>query len=465
MRYTIALTIILLTPIALNGDVLHLKDGRTLEGDVKRSPDGWVVVSKGETVTVSSDEVKSIEVGAGAKTEDAGLFSLRRSVASTTDAKSAIDKYERFIATNKDAPVAEVARADLRIWQDRLDRKLVKLGDKWVTPAEVEQAKAKYAEQLIEARDLLLAGKAKEAEAIVGKVLAGEPQEPAALYLRGILAFASGDMPAARKAFDASLAAQEHGPTMNNVAVVMMRQNQAPAALNMYGRALAASPGDPRVLDNVAEALNASAPDNKLNGPVKKLTGIFSPLDIAMAQQRASEGLYRWGATWVAKHDLDRLQAIERQVNEQLLEYEREFASLQSRLRGYDEEISANDRAMRRIEANSMLRDEQGRLIRTVLPPSYYQLQRDNDELAAAKQRAQTDIERLRVTARDVRAKLPTPRYTGAQRLIGPEGTPNLPAPAPATQPVPAIQLGPATQPASVPATSGPSPGTPGEAR
>ncbi|HEV7302250.1 MAG TPA: hypothetical protein VGN72_23125 [Tepidisphaeraceae bacterium] len=452
---TLSFIIALATTAALSsGDTIHLTDGRTLTGDVKRTPDGWTVVADGQTLQLTNDQVKSIEVGSaeGGATGDAGLASLRRSTASATDPKTVIDKYERFITAAKGKPVAEVAKVDLRIWKDRADRGLVKFGDKWLTPAEADQAKSQFDDRLIEARDHLLQGRTTEASKIIDAVLSADAQQPAALYLRGVLAFGTGDVPAARKAFDAAanaLGRDVHGPTLNNLAVVMMRQNQTPAALNTYGRALTVAPEDMRILDNVAEALQANSRDNKLAGAVKKLAATFSPLDMALAKRMASEGFFRWGATWVPQDQFQHLQAMERQVNEQIAVHEREFTAAQGRVRAIDDEVAANERSMRRIEANSVFRDETGQLVRVAYPPAYFELQRSNQELATARQKVLTEIEQIRVAANQTKAKLPTPRYTGAQRLIGPEGTPNLP-PVPAEAPPQAAAPSPA-DPAAAP--------------
>lgn len=459
MRSIAFIFAVAVTTVASLADVVQLNDGRTLEGDVKKTPDGWTVNTGAAVVEVKPEDVKSISAGASTResSDDAGLSSLRRSVSSIADPHLAIDKYKRFIATAKGAAGA-TAQADLLVWQDRLDRKLIKVGSAWITPEEAAVAKEKYGDQLIDARAKLMDGRTKDAKAIVDMVLAGDAQQPAALYLKGVLAFAESDIPTARKSFDAAVAiVADHGPTLNNLAVVMMRQNQAPAALNTYARALNASPGDPRILDNTAEALNTLSTDAKLATAVKKTTAVFAPLDIAMANRMAQDGYFRWGATWVSKEEIDRLTALEKEVRDQMAKLDADFKSSQDAIRQYEEEIDANNRAMRRIEASSTYRDEFGRVIRSSYPPVYFTLQQDNAELLARQRREQDRIEQMRAEAKVVKAKLPAPRYTGAQRLIGPEGTPGLPPLSPPVQPkivAPAAPVAPTT----VPANPGPPP-------
>ena len=43
-------------------DVIHLKDGSSVEGIVKRSDDGWTVRNNGKITHVAPDQVDSIEL-------------------------------------------------------------------------------------------------------------------------------------------------------------------------------------------------------------------------------------------------------------------------------------------------------------------------------------------------------------------------------------------------------------------
>jgi Tfp pilus assembly protein PilF len=438
----ITLVVALSAPLAF-GDVVHMQDGSTLQGDVKRGADGWTVIVDGKPVFVKTEDVKSIDVGGSAmKSDEADLASLRRSVAGMSDPKTAIDRYTRYIGTAKGA-AAEAAKADLIIWQDRLDRGLVKYAGQWLSPTDAADAKAKAIGKLSEARDKMASGDLKGARAIVdAAVAASDPPDPAAAYFKGLMAFNEGDIPTARKSFDAAVAGtSNHAPSLNNLAVVMMRQNQIPAAMNLYIRAMQAAPNDPRILDNVAEALNSSSDDAKLAAAVKKTVAVFSPLDMAMAKQMASHGYFRWGATWVSQAEFDQLQAMEKKINDELAGYEQEYKTTQDKVRKLETEIEANTRVMKRLEATSYFRDETGRTIRLQLPASYYEMQRDNEDLGAERATHLQHIDELRATAKRAKAQLPKPRYTGAQRLIGPDDAPGfIPKASPLTEEQPAGQ-------------------------
>src|SRR4051812_34067183 len=141
MRNAIFLIALLFASRGLLADVVFLKDGTTLEGDVKKNDKAWTIVTTdGTTVEVLADKVKSIELGDATKgtpgraTTD--LVSLRRSVENLSDLDAIIDRLNHFIEENKDAPAAAEARKDLLVWQERLDNDLVKLGNKWITRQE-----------------------------------------------------------------------------------------------------------------------------------------------------------------------------------------------------------------------------------------------------------------------------------------------------------------------------------------
>src|SRR5215212_11916125 len=95
----------LLLPLAARADTLTLKDGSRLEGDVKRTSDGYTITTRdGKTQNISASQVASIQLGSGEKNSAAAgadrLGSLRRSVESLTDIKQIIDRYKRFIEQN-----------------------------------------------------------------------------------------------------------------------------------------------------------------------------------------------------------------------------------------------------------------------------------------------------------------------------------------------------------------------------
>src|SRR5450432_3411705 len=98
-RFPLILVMLLVSATA--ADVIVLKDGTRLEGDVKRTPDGWTIaLGDGSVKNVAPDAVKSIALGSGPKDSQQsseGLASLRRSVDALSDINQIIDRYQRFI--------------------------------------------------------------------------------------------------------------------------------------------------------------------------------------------------------------------------------------------------------------------------------------------------------------------------------------------------------------------------------
>src|SRR5690349_2183343 len=102
------------------GDVLRLKDGTSIEGDVKKGETGWVVtLPDGGTTTVSTEDVKSIQAGPkgdGTGEPMAGLASLRRSTENAADIAPVIERYKRFVGQVAGTPAEAQAKQDLAAW-------------------------------------------------------------------------------------------------------------------------------------------------------------------------------------------------------------------------------------------------------------------------------------------------------------------------------------------------------------
>src|SRR3982751_299839 len=120
MKYTAASIVIALLATPALADVVHLKDGTRLDGDVKRGSSGYVLLTPdGKVQLIPTDQVKSIELGAASGSPDAykeKLASLRRSVEYLNDPKKIIERYHSFIEQNSGKGVESEARKDLTVW-------------------------------------------------------------------------------------------------------------------------------------------------------------------------------------------------------------------------------------------------------------------------------------------------------------------------------------------------------------
>ncbi len=344
-----------------SADIVYLKDGSKVEGEIVQKTDaGWVVKTlDGKTEKIPADRVKSFEAkrngpGTGGDDPLARLNSLRRSVDSQTDIPKIIERYRKFIEQNMGTPVTDEAVKDVAMWEDRLDKQMVKVGDKWVTKADQEAIKQKGVERAIEARHLLLANRAKEANAAIDAAIAENPSNAAAFYLRGVSAFRQSQMANARKAFDsANQLSLNHGPTFNNLAVIMWNAKQLPGSLNSYGQAMNAMPGNRQILDNVAEALNELPEAQRDNASTKKVVLLFNAQDMALQAKMKKQGLFRWGSTWVEEKDLNALKQQEQKIEDKLDALEDEYKTGQDRIDQIDRDVADTERSIRRIEAAS----------------------------------------------------------------------------------------------------------------
>lgn len=421
---------------AASADVLRLKDGTSIEGDVKKGEAGWVVtLPGGQTTTVSADQVKSIEAAAKGGDDMAGLASLRRSTENATDAQPVIDKYNRFIGQSAGTPAADEAKKDLAVWQSRLDRGLVRVGTRWVTREERSQLQLNAVQIADRARQQMKDGRWTDAEASLADALAADPNSPTALYLRALLAYQSGQFVAARKDLEAVKASTpNHGPTLNNLGVIAVRQNRMGEAVNYFDQAMRVTPLDRTVMDNVAEMLHALSEEaprpNVQRALLQRATALFQEQETKLIAKMKEQGLNRWGATWVNDADYARLKEAQKKIQEKMTAMQNEFDTTQRLIAGIDDRIAADESTLRQLESQSFRQDLNGFLVQFPLPPVYYDIQRDIQTQMAARQQAAAKLDSLRQQAKTIQRELPVPMYTGTLQMAGPDGAPIVIAPA-----------------------------------
>jgi tetratricopeptide (TPR) repeat protein len=438
------------------GDVVVLKDGTRLEGSMSRTADGYdVTTADGKVRRLTAAQIKSVEVKPQLTPDDAKrrLDSLRRATENMADIRLVLSRYNEFLRQFGNSPQAAEARKDVADWQDRLDRHMTKVGGKWVTPEELGSLRERSQEQAIKARDLVAQGRLREAGPLIDEALDVDPRNASALYLRGVILFRQDQLGPARKAFDqVAQLVPEHAPTLNNLAVILWRQKNEAAAVKSYDAALqatgpaaaASGPVAEAVLNNVAEALHLLPKDQRDTPATKKLVQHFQEREDALAKVMKRRGLYRWGANWVEGDKLDQLQAKEKEIDEKIKEMEGEFDGVQKRIDAIDRDIAETERAMRRMDTGSYVRDPAtGRIGRTVPPRMYYGLQRDLQDLNKEKAEQEAKVAELRRDAKSAKQALPVQRYSGTQRIVDADGAPLMAAPPPA----------PVSTPGAAPAT------------
>jgi tetratricopeptide (TPR) repeat protein len=443
----IGLSVLLMVSVGgyCRADIIHLKDGSTVRGDMKRGGGGYLVTqADGSVRALTMDQVKSIEV-ASASTAPApdqamrNLQSLERSLVNVDDPKKAIEKYNRFIESASGTSAELQARKDLAIWQERADKGLVKVANQWVTPSERAQMHEQAIEQASVARRLLRQGKIPEAGKMIDLALTNDPQSAAALYLRGLYQYSTGKVAPARATFEqVNHIVPNNAAVLNNLAVIAARQNQPSVALGYYDQAMNASPENRDVLDNVAEALYTLPDSARGSAIAQRVASKFARQDAKLASAMESKGLHRWGATWVSTDQLNQLSIAEKQTNQKLDQMSADFDKLQVRLNNIDRDIQENDRAMSTLgQGIGYARDLYGNLYPTDNTATRSQLDQDNQRLMSEREDTLAQLNRLAERARSAQGALPVPKYTGIQRLMDESHAPVLPVepPAPATQP------------------------------
>ena len=432
-------------------DVVVLKDGTRVEGDLQRTEDGYnLTTPAGIRTRLKTADIKSIEVKPRAAPDDAQrrLDSLRRSLENASDANLAVTRYNDFLRRYGDTDQAEPARADLAQWQERVDRHMTRAGGRWVTPEELGSLKEDSQEAAVKAASMVSQGRLREAGPLLQQALEMDPKNPSALYLRGVVLFRQDQLGPSRKAFEQTAQlVPEHAATLNNIAVIFWRQKNEAAALRSYDAALLATgpaagvsgPEAEAVVNNVAEALHALPKELRDAAATKKVVLHFQEREAALAAKMKQRGFYRFGAAWVEGDQLDKLLAQEKEIDNKIKDLEAEFDGVQQRIEAIDRDIADTERSMRRMEATGYVRDPvTGRVGRLAPPRMYYGLQRDLEDLKRERATQESKVAALRRDAKAAKQQLPVQRYTGTQRIIDADGAPLMGAAAPAPPPAPA---------------------------
>jgi len=187
-----------------------------------------------------------------------------------------------------------------------------------------------------------------------------------------------------------------------------------------------AMPLNKELLNNVAEALNALTDEQRKAPLAQKAIKLWTEQDAQLQQQMMTQGLYRWGATWVDKAQYDKLQAAEKEVKDKIAKLEEDFADAQAKVDTIDGQMRQNHDAMRYMEQQRYLTDNTGRTVTYPLPPQYWDYDRANRRLDVQKKEAIASLDAMRAKAQTLKDQLPTPKFTGAQLVMGVEGTPAI---------------------------------------
>jgi Flp pilus assembly protein TadD len=481
MRIAVAAILAVLCSSTL-ADVLILRDGTRVEGDLKKTDGGYDVAgADGKVTHVLTGNVKSIEIGkstTGAAAMDR-LASLKRSVESIDDLNQIITRFTNFTTQYKGTPAGAAAEKELAIWQDRLEKHMVKVAGKWVTSEQQDQLLAQAGDILKQAMELMKANKLKEAEPVIKQALDVDATNPTANYLMGVVQFRAEKLVPARKSFEAAHAAvPSDAATLNNIAVIAWRQNQFLNSMGFYADAMLAMPANKEILNNVAEALYALKEDFKKNPNAQRTSRVFIEQEARLEAVMAQYGWYRWGSMWLDKMQLDELKKSEKDVQGKLDALQKQYDDQMTRFRDNEAEIARQDRIMTDIKNSSYIQDPQsGAFIALTLPQTYYDSQYEMQKRQVDNKNINDALAGMRDNFKRLDASKPKPKYTGVQQLIGVEGAPKVggavsepvsPAMAPTTEPAKDAPTPPSSEtptsqptPISAPPPPGPAPVAP----
>jgi tetratricopeptide (TPR) repeat protein len=427
------------------GDIIEARDGHVVVGKLTHHGAFWVVTGAAGAVTVvADDDVRSIELTTRPPTDPTEaarrLASLRRGVAALDDPARAVDRYQRFIAVGADPATLATARADLALWQDRLDRHLVRLGNGWVAPATREQAMAAAMANVEAARQAVKQGQLPRAEPLLLAALTADPQNASAEYLLGLIRAERGEPAAAGRAFAAADGlVPNHPATLNNLAVVLWQQRQFLPALARYEQAMAAAPDDARVLGNVAAALAGLPPALAPNPAVVRVRAQFQVLDRQMTVVMTGRGLHRFGADWLTDEQMSQVAVLQQRDRQQLDALSADFAKQQDAVRQTDLQIAEAEQQIARTAGTGAigpyLASYDGYAGRGRTSTVVYELSNDEEQLQQRRAAQVAVLDGLQrqaaALARRIAGQVDGP---SVQRLAGPEGTP-LRVPSPTTRP------------------------------
>jgi len=381
------------------------------------------VVAAGDVVSMQPDRVEKSEGGAARQGAEVGeIGAVRRAVATIRDPKQGVEKYKAFLGKNPSPGARAEAEKELGVWQDRVDRGLVKVGEEWVTATDAAEKQKKAAGVAERAAALIAAKNYAGAETAVDGALKDAPNNPNLLFLKGVILFKKNQLVAARKAFE-QVEASEPGnwAVHNNLGVILFQTRAQMPGLAQYDKAMIADPENQRVLDNVAEALHQLPATAMKNDVVKKVVGRFMEQDALLAAKMKQEkGLMRLGAQWVGTDEYNALQVSRKDAEEKIAQYKKDATELPGQISRIDEDLMIKTNAMKAMVQESSGIDAYGHIVTSQLPQHYFQLKQEVEQMTAdrvLKQRRLEQLPRLMSEAQKQMAESQG-RYSGKQGIV-----------------------------------------------
>jgi S1-C subfamily serine protease len=220
---------------------------------------------------------------------DSDVTNVEREAMKCRTAADALDRYREFLAGVELTPrQKQVVEDRQKVWQDRIDRKLVKLGADWVS-LYVAKETAKKADALIdEAFEKIKAADFKRAHILLEQAAKQDPSGIRADYYLGMLNSPNfwNYAVSAEKYFErAHRRAPSNAAISNNLAISKVKMGRFPEAIDLWSEALRNSPEAPEVVHNLGR-FTAAANTGRLAGAKTVAKRSATIVDRALAEKK-----------------------------------------------------------------------------------------------------------------------------------------------------------------------------------
>jgi tetratricopeptide (TPR) repeat protein len=433
-------------------DTIVLKDGTVLGGVVKQVPNGYEIVNtEGKSTFVPKADVKSIKLSNDGKvTEQSAkerLASLRRSVEAESQIDRVLERYKQFIEMNKDTDASADAQKDIEQWEGRKAQGMVKVGTKWMTPAQRDDYLVATAKTSNEIADQIAAGDIAGATRRIAQGLEEDPNNISLAYLDGVLQLRRNRYNEAKRAFDIVIEQiPDHPPTLYNEAAIASHFKRWPVAISTLEKVMTLEPNRPEILNGVAEFLRLLPETNKRSAAFDRFMLLYTAQERTLGAEMAKKGLYRFGSSWATQDKIDEL-------NKKLAEFEVKKKAMQTdidasqdRIRDLARQIDTINRQLEEVERERIVTDSvTGRIAYRPRPAYYYDLVADRDRLTREAQAEKVKTDELKAQAKELETQAPHPPFADRVVPVGEAGVPII---------VPANAVAqPTTAPATIPTT------------
>jgi tetratricopeptide (TPR) repeat protein len=190
------------------------------------------------------------------KASDRQLAELERDAGKCRTARLALDKYEAFVACHElTPPQRQSIDGRMKLWVQRVDAGLCRVGNTWVTPAAAKEI-GNAADALIEeSYAKVTAGEFKRAKELLERAVRTDPSGTRADYLLGMLNSPNlwNYAPSAEKHFEHAYRRDpENASLANNLAISKIKMGQYGEALDLWAAALRSGNEVPEIVQNLS---------------------------------------------------------------------------------------------------------------------------------------------------------------------------------------------------------------------